>query len=143
VETTGTSVAAGEFSGIMALLLAAVASISLIVGGIGIMNILLTSVVERTHEIGIRRTVGATRKDVALQFLTESLLMTASGGATGIVIGILVSWGITAYAGWRTYISSFAVLLALTVSFAVGLGFGLYPAIRAARLDPVDAVRYE
>jgi putative ABC transport system permease protein len=120
-----------------------VAALALIVGGIGIMNIMLTSVVERTHEIGIRRTVGATRKAVALQFLTESLLMTAGGGATGIVIGILVSWSITAYAGWSTHISSFAVLLAFTVSFAVGLGFGLYPAIRAARLDPVDAVRYE
>ena len=120
-----------------------VAVLALIVGGIGIMNIMLTSVVERTHEIGIRRTVGATRRDVAIQFLTESLMMTVSGGALGIVIGALVSWGITAYAGWSTHISLVAVLLAFTVSCAVGLGFGLYPAIRASRLEPVDAVRYE
>jgi ABC-type antimicrobial peptide transport system permease subunit len=113
------------------------------VGGIGIMNIMLTSVVERTHEIGIRRTVGATRQDVAVQFLTEALLMTLSGGIIGIVIGVIVSWGITAYAGWQTHISVTAVMLACTVSLAVGLGFGLYPAIRAARLEPVDAVRYE
>jgi ABC-type antimicrobial peptide transport system permease subunit len=99
--------------------------------------------VERTHEIGIRRTVGATRRDVAVQFLTESLLMTVSGGALGILIGAAVSWGITAYAGWSTHISPIAVLLGLTVSLGVGLGFGLYPAIRAARLEPVDAVRYE
>jgi putative ABC transport system permease protein len=120
-----------------------VAVLALIVGGIGIMNIMLTSVVERTHEIGIRRTVGATRKDVATQFLTESLLMTISGGAIGILLGALVSWSITVYAGWSTYISALAVLLAFTVSVAVGLGFGLYPAIRAAELEPVDAVRYE
>jgi putative ABC transport system permease protein len=120
-----------------------VAVLALIVGGIGIMNIMLTSVVERTHEIGIRRTVGATRKDVAAQFLTESLLMTVSGGALGIVIGALVSWAITGYAGWSTYISPLAIGLAFAVSVAVGLGFGLYPAIMAARLEPVDAVRYE
>jgi putative ABC transport system permease protein len=120
-----------------------VAALALIVGGIGIMNIMLTSVVERTHEIGIRRTVGATRQDVAVQFLTEALLMTLSGGIIGIVLGVIVSWGITAYAGWQTHISVTAVMLACTVSLAVGLGFGLYPAIRAARLEPVDAVRYE
>jgi len=120
-----------------------VAILALIVGGIGIMNIMLTSVVERTHEIGIRRTVGATRRDVAVQFLTESLLMTISGGTIGIGLGALVSWGITVYAGWSTHISPLAVLLAFTVSVAVGLGFGLYPAIRAAGLEPVDAVRYE
>ena len=107
------------------------------------MNIMLTSVVERTHEIGIRRTVGATRNDVAVQFLTESLLMTITGGAIGIALGALVSWGITVYAGWSTYISVLAVLLAFSVSVAVGLGFGIYPAMRAAKLEPVDAVRYE
>ena len=120
-----------------------VAVLSLLVGGIGIMNIMLASVLERTHEIGIRRTVGATRRDVTLQFLTESLLMTLSGGAVGILTGVAVSFGITAYAGWSTSVSLAAVLLALLVSFAVGLSFGIYPARRAAALQPIDALRYE
>jgi putative ABC transport system permease protein len=120
-----------------------VAVLSLLVGGIGIMNIMLASVLERTHEIGIRRTVGATRRDVTLQFLTESLLMTLSGGAAGIFTGVLVSFGITAYAGWSTSVSVYAVLLAFLVSFVVGLGFGIYPATKAAQLQPIDALRYE
>jgi putative ABC transport system permease protein len=120
-----------------------VAVLALLVGGIGIMNIMLTSVVERTKEIGIRRTVGATRRDVSAQFLTESLLMTLTGGALGIALGAVVSWGITAYAGWSTYISILAIGLAFVVSVAVGVVFGLYPAVKAARLEPVDAVRYE
>jgi len=120
-----------------------VAALALVVGGIGIMNIMLTSVVERTHEIGIRRTVGATRRDVTLQFLIEALLMTVSGGALGIVLGAAVSWGITAYAGWSTTVSPLAIALAFVVSFLVGVIFGLYPAIKAANLEPVDAVRYE
>jgi putative ABC transport system permease protein len=120
-----------------------VAVLSLLVGGIGIMNIMLASVLERTHEIGIRRTVGATRRDVTFQFLTESLLMTVSGGVTGILAGVFVSWGITAYAGWSTRVSAGAVFLAFLVSVAVGLGFGIYPASKAARLAPIDALRYE
>jgi putative ABC transport system permease protein len=120
-----------------------VAVLSLLVGGIGIMNIMLASVLERTHEIGIRRTVGATRRDVTLQFLTESLLMTLSGGAAGILLGVAVSFGITAYAGWSTSVSLAAVVLALVVSVAVGLGFGIYPATRAAALQPIEALRYE
>jgi ABC-type antimicrobial peptide transport system permease subunit len=107
------------------------------------MNIMLTSVVERTTEIGIRRAVGATRRDVSAQFLTESLLMTLTGGAIGIVLGAGVASAITAYAGWSTYISLVAVMLAFAVSIVVGVVFGLYPAVRAARLEPVDAVRYE
>jgi putative ABC transport system permease protein len=120
-----------------------VAALALLVGGIGIMNIMLTSVMERTHEIGIRRTVGATRRHVTLQFLSESLLMTLGGGMLGIVAGVGASWGITAYAGWSTHISSAAIALAFGVSLLVGLAFGMYPAIKAAHLEPVDAVRYE
>ena len=120
-----------------------VALLALVVGGIGIMNIMLTSVVERTREIGVRRTVGATRRDVTLQFLTETLMMTLTGGAVGIAVGVVVSWAITAYAGWATMISPWSVALGFIVSFAVGLGFGLYPAFKAAGLEPVDALRYE
>jgi putative ABC transport system permease protein len=120
-----------------------VAALSLLVGGIGIMNIMLASVLERTREIGIRRTVGATRRDITLQFLVESLLMTMSGGAVGIVSGILVSWGITAYAGWTTRLSLLSVVLGFGVSVLVGVIFGLYPARKAAALQPIDALRYE
>jgi putative ABC transport system permease protein len=125
------------------VVIGSIAAIALLIGGIGIMNIMLTSVVERTHEIGIRRTVGATRNDITLQFLTESLLMTLVGGVLGIAIGVASALAITAYAGWSTYVSPVAVLLGITVSLSVGLIFGLYPAMKAARLEPVDALRYE
>ena len=120
-----------------------VAALALLVGGIGIMNIMLTSVVERTREIGVRRTAGAKRRDVTMQFLIETLLMTVGGGVAGILIGAVVSVGISAYAGWSTYVSITAVLLGFVVSFLVGLVFGLYPAMKAAALQPVDAMRYE
>jgi putative ABC transport system permease protein len=120
-----------------------VAALALLVGGIGIMNIMLTSVVERTREIGVRRTAGAKRRDVTMQFLIETLLMTVGGGIFGIVIGAVVSMGISAYAGWSTHVSLTAVLLGFVVSFLVGLVFGLYPAMKAAALQPVDAMRYE
>jgi putative ABC transport system permease protein len=120
-----------------------VAALALLVGGIGIMNIMLTSVVERTREIGVRRTAGAKKRDVTMQFLIETLLMTVGGGVAGIVIGALVSVGISAYAGWATYVSITAVLLGFVVSFLVGVVFGLYPAMKAAALQPVDAMRYE
>jgi putative ABC transport system permease protein len=115
----------------------------LLVGGIGIMNIMLASVLERTHEIGIRRTVGATRRNVTVQFLAEALVMTLSGGTLGILVGAGVSWGITAYADWSTRLSLTAVVVAFLVSVAVGIAFGIYPARQAALLDPIDAVRYE
>jgi putative ABC transport system permease protein len=120
-----------------------VAALALVVGGIGIMNIMLTSVVERTHEIGIRRTVGATRHDIATQFLVEALMMTVGGGVVGILVGAGVSLGITAYAGWSTLVSPLAVGIAFGVSASVGLVFGIYPAIKAAQLEPIDALRYE
>jgi putative ABC transport system permease protein len=120
-----------------------VAALALLVGGIGIMNIMLTSVVERTREIGVRRTAGARRRDVTMQFLIETLLMTVGGGAAGIVIGAVVSLAISAYAGWATRVSITAVLLGFAVSFLVGLVFGFYPAMKAAALQPVDAMRYE
>lgn len=125
------------------IVVGSIAAIALLIGGIGIMNIMLTSVVERTHEIGIRRTVGATRRDVTQQFLTESLMMTLVGGVLGVVIGVASAMGITAYAGWTTYVSPPAILLGIGVSLSVGLVFGIYPAVKAARLEPVDALRYE
>jgi putative ABC transport system permease protein len=125
------------------VVIGSIAAIALLIGGIGIMNIMLTSVVERTHEIGILRTVGATRTDVTIQFLTESLLMTFAGGVLGIVIGVASALGITAYAGWATYVSAPAVALGIVVSLSVGLVFGIYPAVKAAKLEPVDALRYE
>jgi len=120
-----------------------VAALALLVGGIGIMNIMLTSVVERTREIGVRRTAGARKRDVTMQFLIETLLMTVGGGVAGIMIGAIVSVGISAYAGWATHVSVTAVLLGFVVSFLVGLVFGMYPAMKAAALQPVDAMRYE
>jgi putative ABC transport system permease protein len=125
------------------IVVGSVAVLALLIGGIGIMNIMLTSVVERTSEIGVRRTAGATRKDVTLQFLVEAVLMTVGGGAAGILIGASASLGISAYADWRTHLSLAAIVVGFLVSFLVGVVFGLYPAMKAAALDPVDAMRYE
>jgi len=120
-----------------------VAALALLIGGIGIMNIMLTSVVERTREIGVRRTAGARRRDVTMQFLVEALLMTIGGGLVGIALGAVVAAGISAYAGWSTHVSSMAVGLGFVVSVSVGILFGLYPAMKAAALEPVDAMRHE
>jgi macrolide transport system ATP-binding/permease protein len=130
-------------SRIMALLLAAVASISLIVGGIGIMNILLVSVTERTREIGLRMAIGARRLHVLLQFLAEAVFLSVSGGIAGIVMGIACSVGISLMAGWLAPISPAAVAGGFLFSAAVGVFFGYYPARKAARLDPIEALRYE
>ena len=130
-------------SRIMALLLAAVASISLLVGGIGIMNILLVSVTERTREIGLRMAIGAQRLHVLLQFLAEAVFLSVTGGIAGIVLGIAFSEGVSILAGWRAPVSPLAVVGGFLFSAAVGVFFGYYPARKAARLDPIEALRYE
>jgi macrolide transport system ATP-binding/permease protein len=130
-------------SQVMSALLAMVASISLLVGGIGIMNILLVSVTERTREIGIRMAIGARRLQVLLQFLVEAVLLSVTGGAAGIVIGVVVSFMISAVAHWPTQISAVAILGGFAFSAAVGIFFGYYPARKAANLNPIDALHYE
>ena len=130
-------------SRIMALLLAAVASISLVVGGIGIMNILLVSVTERTREIGLRMAIGARRTHVLLQFLAESVILSVTGGIAGIIVGVVFSELISILAGWPAPISLTAVAGGFLFSAAVGIFFGYYPARKAASLDPIEALRYE
>ncbi len=121
----------------------AIASISLIVGGIGIMNIMLASVSERTREIGLRRAVGARQSDIVRQFVVEATTISFLGGSVGIVFGFLMSRLIAWLAGWSTIVTIGSIALAFLVSISVGLVFGIYPAIKASRLDPVDAIRYE
>jgi putative ABC transport system permease protein len=121
----------------------AIASISLLVGGIGIMNIMLASILERTREIGVRRAVGARRSDIIRQFVVEAILISFVGGSFGIVFGFLMSRLIAWLAGWSTIVTATSILLAFVVSISVGLVFGIYPAVKAARLDPVEAIRYE
>jgi len=128
---------------VMSLLLGVIASISLVVGGIGIMNIMLVSVTERTREIGIRMAVGAKTWDIRLQFLMESLILSLVGGALGIILGIMVSKAISTMAGWPTVISPFGILLAFGFSGFVGIFFGFYPAYKASMLNPIEALRYE
>lgn len=127
----------------MMLMLMGIASISLIVGGIGIMNILLVSVTERTREIGLRMAVGAKRAHILLQFLIEAVIMTAIGGALGVGAGIGIARLLTTMIGWPTIISSQAVVTAFSFSVAVGVCFGLYPANKASKLNPIEALRYE
>jgi putative ABC transport system permease protein len=121
----------------------AIASISLLVGGIGIMNIMLASILERTREIGVRRAVGARQSDIIRQFVVEAILISFVGGSFGIVFGFIMSRLIALLAGWSTIVTASSILLAFIVSITVGLVFGIYPAVKAARLDPVEAIRYE
>jgi len=130
-------------SRIMSLMLAAVASVSLIVGGIGIMNIMLVSVRERTREIGLRQAVGAKTRDILTQFLVEATTLSICGGIMGVLIGIASSVLISHVAGWKTIVSPGAVMLAVAFSALVGIGFGFYPARKAAYLDPFEALRFE
>ena len=130
-------------SHIMAVMLAAVASVSLIVGGIGIMNIMLVSVRERTREIGLRQAVGAKTRDILTQFLVEAVTLSIVGGCVGVILGIAASAAVSRLANWNTVVSLSAVLLAVLFSAIVGIGFGFYPARKAAYLDPIEALRSE
>jgi len=135
--------ARADASATLTFLLAGIAAVSLLVGGIGIMNIMLVSVTERTREIGIRMAIGATRRSVLLQFLTEALVLCALGGLIGILTGAAAAWVISYTRGWDTVVSPEAVALAVGFSFAIGIFFGVWPARRAAQLDPIEALRYE
>ena len=135
--------AANETNSTMTLLLACIAGVSLLVGGIGIMNIMLVSVTERTREIGIRMAIGARSSAVRSQFLIESVVLSVTGGLFGIVLGVAVSLGIPKMLGWPTLISSMAIVGSVIFSVAVGVFFGYYPARKAASLDPIEALRYE
>ena len=128
---------------IFTYVMVAIAAISLLVGGIGIMNIVLATVMERTREIGIRRSIGARRFDIVRQFLTESVLISVAGGLLGIAFGFFLAWLIAQTAEWKTIVTSGSVVIAFGVSVAVGVVFGIYPAMKASRINPIDALRYE
>jgi putative ABC transport system permease protein len=128
---------------IFEMVMVAIASISLLVGGIGIMNIMLASVMERTREIGVRRAIGAKKRDVIRQFLIETTIISLAGGIAGVIVGVALSQLIGYLAGWSTIVTTTSIVLAFFVSVAIGLIFGLYPAARAASLDPVQALHYE
>jgi len=130
-------------STLMTKLLLCVALISLVVGGVGIMNIMLVSVTERTHEIGLRMAVGARGRDILRQFLTEAVILCLAGGAFGILLGRGCSWLVRTLLHWPTGISIGAIVAAVVVSAAVGIIFGFYPAWKASRMDPIEALRYE
>ncbi len=125
------------------IVMGCIAGISLLVGGIGIMNIMLATVLERTREIGVRRAVGARRVDIRTQFIIESFSISIAGGLAGVAMGIVIAKVVAAYAGWPTVVTLTSIVLSTGVSMAVGLASGIYPAVRAADLDPIDALRYE
>jgi len=135
--------AADQTTSMITALLGVVAGLSLLVGGIGIMNIMLVSVTERTREIGIRKALGARYRNILMQFLIEAVIISVAGGLLGIALGIGASYAVSAFAGWKTIISSVAIIAAFGFSVMIGLFFGIYPARKAALLDPIDALRYE
>ena len=130
-------------TGIFTVVIAGIASISLLVGGIGIMNIMLVSVTERTREIGIRKAIGAKNRDILIQFLVESTVLSVTGGIFGILFAVLISGILSRYTVLETSITVFPIIIAVSFSTVIGLFFGIYPAMRAARLNPIDALRYE
>jgi putative ABC transport system permease protein len=134
---------ADEAGRVMTLLLASIASVSLIVGGIGIMNIMLVSVTERTREIGLRMAIGATEGNVQQQFLTEAVVLSLMGGTIGILFGLGASYVITQTLGWPVLVSPIVIVIAVLFSMTIGVFFGFYPARKAAQLDPIEALRYE
>jgi putative ABC transport system permease protein len=133
----------GEITGTLTALMGGVAAVSLLVGGIGIMNIMLVSVRERTREIGVRKAVGARRRDILLQFLIEAVLVSVTGGVIGIAVGYGIAAAIARFGGWETMVPAYAVALSVATSVGIGILFGVWPAREAARLDPVEALRYE
>jgi putative ABC transport system permease protein len=135
--------AASSVTNIFTILLSSIAGISLLVGGIGIMNMMLTNVTERTREIGLRKAIGGKSADINMQFLTESIMLTFIGGILGIIIGWLLGLGISMFAGITTTLSLFSIILAFGVSAIIGVVFGYYPARRASKLNPIEALRYE
>lgn len=140
---TAVADSAAESTRVMSLLLGAIASVSLLVGGIGIMNIMLVSVTERTREIGLRKAIGARRQDIMAQFLIEALAISLLGGLSGLLLGIGLSLGMARGAGWPMQISSLSVVVAFGFSVFIGIFFGLWPAMKASKLDPIEALRYE
>jgi len=135
--------AAERTARIFNIVLGAIAAISLLVGGIGIMNIMLASVTERTREIGIRRALGAKRRDIILQFLVETVLLSGMGGLLGVILGVSIPYLITYFADQATIVQPWSPIIAFGISGLIGVLFGLYPAIRAADMDPVEALRHE
>ncbi len=125
------------------IVLGSIAAISLLVGGIGIMNIMLASVTERTREIGIRRALGAKREDIITQFLVEAVILSAAGGILGVLLGVAIPHFVSQFTGMPTIVTFWSPVLAFTISGAVGIIFGIYPAFRAAAMDPVEALRHE